>query len=73
MIETVLNTNKLKEMIRVAQPPESQLDRLQREIRQEQNSNTTLYRDFVAPAPYHMSIEVVSVRVGEHQHEERTP
>ena len=30
-------------------------------------------QDFVAPAPYHMPIEVVSVRVREHQHEEGTP
>ena len=28
---------------------------------------------FVAPAPYHMPIEVVSVRVREHPHKERTP
>ena len=30
-------------------------------------------QDFVAPAPSHIPIEVVSVRVREHQHEERTP
>ena len=30
-------------------------------------------QDFVTPAHYHMPIEVVSVRVREHQHEERTP
>ena len=27
----------------------------------------------MAPAPYHMHTEVVSVGVGEHQHRERTP
>ena len=30
-------------------------------------------QDFVAPAPYHMPIEVVSVTVREHPYEERTP
>ena len=60
-------------MIRVAQPPESWLDRIQREIRQEQNKDSTLDQDFVAPAPYHMPIEVVSIRVREHPHEERGP
>ena len=59
-------------MIRVAQPQESKLDRMQRKIRQERDSETTLGQDFVAPAPYHMPIEVVSVRVREHQHRERT-
>ena len=89
---TLLDTNELKWMIRVAQPPESKLDRILREIRQEQESDRTLDQDFVAPAPchiplwaaglatplvapasYHMPIEVVSARVREHQHEERTP
>ena len=44
-----------------------------REIRQEQNNDTTLDQDFVAPAHYHMPFEVVSVKVSEHQHQERTP
>ena len=50
-------------MTRVAQPPELSLDRIERKIRQEQNSDTMLDQDFVAPAPFHMPIEVVSVRV----------
>ena len=48
-------------MIRVAQPSESYWDRIQRGIRQEQDSDTTLDQDFVAPALCHMPIEVVSV------------
>ena len=40
-------------MIRVDQPPESKLDRMQRKIRQERDSDTTLGQDFVAPAPSH--------------------
>ena len=60
-------------MIRVVQPPESKLDRIQREIREEQDSDTTLDQDVVAPAPCHMPIEVESVRVRERQHRERTP
>jgi hypothetical protein len=32
-----------------------------------------LYPDFVTPAPCHIPIEVVSVRVREHPHEERMP
>ena len=60
---TVLNTNELKRMIRVAQPPDSWLCRIQREIRQEQDRDSTLDEDFVAPALCHMPIEVVSVRV----------
>ena len=32
---------------------------------QEQGIGRTLNQDFVAPAPYHMPIEVVSVRVRE--------
>ena len=68
---TVMDTNKLKRMIRVAQPPEAWLNRLQRKIRQEQISDRTLGQDFVTPVLCHMSIEVVSVRVREHQHEER--
>ena len=60
-------------MIRVAQPQESKLDRMQRKIRQERDSDTTLGQDFVAPTPCHMPIEVMSVRVREHQHQERTP
>ena len=47
------------------------------EIRRRVFENRTVVetrnQDLVAPAPYHMPIEVVSVRVGEHQHEERTP
>ena len=72
VISTVLNTNKLEWMIRVAKPPESQLDRIRREIRLEQDSDSRLDQDFVAPALYHIPIEVVSVRVREHQHQERT-
>ena len=45
---------------------------MQRKIWQERDSDTTLVQDFVAPAPYHMPIEVVSLRVREHQHQERT-
>ena len=55
-------------MIRIAQPPESELDRIQREIREEQDSDTRLYQDFVAPAPCHMPIEVMRVRVRQHPH-----
>ena len=44
------STNKLKLMTRVPRPPESSLDRIQREIRQEQDSDTTLEQDVVAPA-----------------------
>ena len=43
-------------MIRVAQPQESKLDRMQRKIRQERDSDTTLGQDFVAPAPYHIPL-----------------
>ena len=43
------------------------------ETRQEQDSCRTRNQDLVAPAPYYMPIEVVSVRVREHGHEERTP
>jgi hypothetical protein len=71
VMDTELNTNKLKCVIRVAQPPESQLDRIRREIRQEQDSDTPLDQDFVAPAPCYMPIEVVSVRVREQPHDER--
>ena len=46
---------------------------MHREIRQEQDSDTTLDQDFVAPASCYMSIEVVSVRMREHQHLEGTP
>ena len=52
-------------MIPVAQPPESSSDRIQREIRQGQDSDSTLDQDFVAPALGRMPIEVVSVRVRE--------
>ena len=45
----------------------------QKESGREQDSCRTRNQDFVAPAPYHMPIEVVSVRVREHQHRERTP
>ena len=45
----------------------------ERGIRQEQDSYRTRNQDFAAPAPFHMPIEVVSVRVREHPHEERTP
>ena len=67
------NTNALKWMIPVAQPPESSSDRIQREIRQGQDSDSTLDQDFVAPALCHMPIEVVSVKLREHPQEERTP
>ena len=51
-------------MIRLAQPPESYLDLIPREIRtKKQDSNTTLDQDFMAPALFLMPIEVVSVRV----------
>ena len=40
------------------------------EMSQEQNIERTLNQDFVAPAPYHMPIEVVGVSVREHQHQE---
>ena len=43
------------------------------ETSREQDIERRLNQDFVAPAPYHMPIEVVSVRVREHPHEERTP
>ena len=39
----------------------------------EQDIERTLNQDFVASVPYNMPIEVVSVRVREHPHEERTP
>jgi hypothetical protein len=39
------------------------MDRIQREIRQEQGSDTTVDQDFVTPALYHMPNEVVRVRV----------
>ena len=61
VMHIVLNSDKLEWMIRVAQPPESSLDQIQRGIRQEQESNTTLGQDFVAPAPSYIPIEVVSV------------
>ena len=54
MMDTGLNTNKLKWTIRVSQPPESWLDRIQREIHQEQNNDTKLDQDFVAPALCHI-------------------
>ena len=54
VISTVLNTDNLEWMIRVAQPPESWLDRIQREIHQEQNNDTKLDQDFVAPALCHI-------------------
>ena len=40
---------------------------------QEQDSDTTLDQDVLAPASYHMPIEVLSVRVREHPHDEWTP
>ena len=43
------------------------------ETSQQPNIERTKNQDFVAPAPSHIPIEVVSVRVGEHQHWERTP
>ena len=48
-------------------------NRNQKESGREQDSCRTKNQDFVALAPYHMPIEVVSVRVREHQHEERAP
>ena len=48
-------------------------NRNQKESGREQDSCRTRNQDFVAPAPYHMPIEVASVRVREHQHRERTP
>ena len=72
LMDTVLNPKMLKWIIRVAHPPESSSDRIQIETRQEQDSDTTLDQDFVAPAPCHMPTEVVSVRVREHQYWDRT-
>ena len=46
---------------------------MQTKIQQEQDSDTTLNHDFVAAALCHMPVEVVSVRVTEHQHLEGTP
>ena len=43
------------------------------ETRHEQETERTLNQDFVAPAAYLMPIEVVSVRMREHQHLARTP
>ena len=40
---------------------------------QQQDSDTTLSQDLVAPAPSYIPIEVVSVRVTEYQHLEGTP
>ena len=60
-------------MTRAVQPPESSLDRIFTGIRQEQDSDATLDQDFGAPASYHIPIEVVRVRVREHQHLERMP
>ena len=48
-------------------------NRNQKESGREQDSCRTRNQDFVAPAPYHMLIEVVSVRVREHPHLEGTP
>ena len=50
-----------------------QWNRDQKESGREQGSCRIRNQDFVAPAPYHLPIEVMSVRVREHQHEERTP
>ena len=72
-MDTVLSTDQVKWMVQVVPPPESQLDRIQRDIRQEQDNDKKLDHDVVAPALCHMPIEAVSVRVREHQHEERTP
>ena len=41
------------------------------ETSQEHGIERTLNQDFVAPASCNMPIEVVSVRVREHQHQER--
>ena len=43
------------------------------DMSQEQSNDTTLDQDVVAPALCHMPIEVVSIRVREHQHRERIP
>ena len=43
------------------------------ETSQEPDIERARNQDFVTPAPCHMPIEVVSVRVREHPHEERTP
>ena len=53
-------------MTRVAQLSESSLDRIQKEIRQEQDKCRTRNQVFVTPALGHMPISVVSVRVREH-------
>ena len=43
-------------MIRVAQPPELLLNRIQKEIRPEQDNDTPLDQDFVAPAQGHIPL-----------------
>ena len=48
-------------------------NRNQKESVREQDTCRKRNQDFVTPAPCHMPIEVVSVRVREHPHEERTP
>ena len=48
-------------------------NRNQKESGGEQDSCRTRNQDFVAPATCHIPIEVVSVRVREHPHWERTP
>ena len=55
------------------QRPRERTKRKLTEMSQEQNIERTLDQDFVAPAPCHMPIEVLSVRVRGHPHEERTP
>ena len=47
---------------------EEEVYRKMKEMSQEQDIERRLNQDFVAPAPYHMPIEVVSARVREHQH-----
>ena len=48
-------------------------NRDQKEGGREQDSCRTGNQDFVAPTPYHIPLEGVSVTVREHQHQERTP
>ena len=66
-MDVALNTDKLKWMIREAQPHVSESGRTQREVRQEQNSCRTRNQYFVAPAPSH-----IPLRGGECQ-SERAP
>ena len=56
MMDSVLNTNKLQWVIRLAPTRESWWDWSQRDIRQEQDIDTMLDQDFVAPALCYISL-----------------